>query len=464
MSLVTANRQHAIVLGGSMSGLLTACVLSKYFERVTIIEKDRVNHQPESRHGQPQTRHLHAMLAMGLKIMTDYFPDLPQALTDNGAVFVDLIEDMHWYTYGGYRQRFVSSLRGAAMSRPLLEHLLRERVLALPQVELIDLATVKQLVTTSEGDAPKETLCERVMGVIVERHQSALTSVSLSADLVVDATGRNSHTPQWLRDLGYESPLESKVEVNVGYATRLYRRNPYDPHSQTLFFYTPEAPKEHHFGGMFPIEEERWMVALGSWHNDSPPVDDHGFLEFARGLPCSDIYNIISQSEPLSEIIPFKFPFSLRRHYEQLSRFPLGYLVLGDAACSFNPTYGQGMTVAALEAVELDRLLAENPAPERLAQTFFRRITKIIDIPWQLAVGEDFRFPQTTGLKPPGIDLINRYIGLVHRVSQRDRIVCEAFYKVANLIAPPSSLFHPRILWRVLRDFQIKNHSNCGSG
>ncbi len=442
MSLVTANRQHAIVLGGSMGGLLTACVLSKYFDRVTIIEKDRVNHQPESRPGQPQTRHLHVLLATGLKIMTDYFPDLPQALADNGAVSIDLIENMHWYIYGGYRQRFASSLRGATMSRPLLEHLLRERVLALPQVELIDRAAVKQLVTTSDGD--------RVIGVIIAQHPSKPTSVSLTADLVVDATGRNSHTPEWLRDLGYESPPEIRVEVNVGYATRQYRRNPNDPRSQTLFFYTPEAPKEHRFGGIVPIEGDRWMVVLGGWHNHCAPTDESGFLEFAHRLPSSDIYDIIGQSEPLSDIIPFKFPFSLRRHYESLRRFPSGYLVLGDATCSFNPTYGQGMTVAALEAVELDRLFAENPAPERLARTFFQRIAKIVDIPWQLAVGEDFRFPQTTGPKPPGIDLINRYIVLVHRATQRDRIVCEAFFKVANLITPPSSLFHPRILWRVL--------------
>ncbi len=450
MSLVTANRQHAIVLGGSMGGLLTACVLSKYFDRVTIIEKDRVNHQPESRPGQPQTRHLHLLLATGLKIMTDYFPDLPQALADNGAVSIDLIEDLHWYTYGGYRQRFASSLRGASMSRPLLEYLLRQRVLALPQVELIDRATVKQLVTTSEGDSAKKTLCERVIGVIIAQYQSEPVTVSLTADLVVDATGRNSHTPQWLKDLGYESPPESKVEVNVGYSTRLYRRNPNDPSSQTLFFCTPEAPQEHHFGGIVPIEGDRWMVVLGGWHSDSAPTDENDFLEFAHSLPASDIYDLIGQSEPLSDIIPFKFPFSMRRHYERLSQFPAGYLVVGDAACSFNPTYGQGMTVAALEAVELDRLLAENLPPERLARTFFRRIAKFIDIPWQLAVGEDFRFPQTTGPKPFGIDLINRYIALVHRATLRDRIVCAEFFRVANLIAPPRSLFHPRILLRVL--------------
>jgi 2-polyprenyl-6-methoxyphenol hydroxylase-like FAD-dependent oxidoreductase len=167
-------------------------------------------------------------------------------------------------------------------------------------------------------------------------------------------------------------------------------------------------------------------------------------------LPFSDIYDIISQSQPLSDIVPFKFPASLRRHYERLNRFPAGYLVLGDAICSFNPTYGQGMTVAALEVAELDRLLTENLSPDRLASTFFQRVAKIIDIPWQLAVGEDFRFPQTTGPKPPGTDLINWYVARVHRATLHDRVVGEALFKVGNLMASPSSLFHPRILWHVL--------------
>jgi 2-polyprenyl-6-methoxyphenol hydroxylase-like FAD-dependent oxidoreductase len=262
--------------------------------------------------------------------------------------------------------------------------------------------------------------------------------------------GRNSQTPKWLQELGYESAQESRVEVNVSYATRVYRRDPKAALGQTWFLNTPEAPKEDCFGAMFPVEGERWIVSVGGWHGHGAPTDEAGFLAFVRDLPSPEIYEIIHQAEPLSEIIPFKYGFNQRRYYEKLRRFPAGYLVLGDAVCSFNPTYGQGMTVAALESVELNRLCAENIAPERSAHRFFERIAKVVDVPWQMAIGEDFRHPQTTGTKPVGVDLLNRYVAWVHRATLRDVVVGKAFFKVMNLISPPSSLFHPRILWRVL--------------
>jgi hypothetical protein len=203
---------------------------------------------------------------------------------------------------------------------------------------------------------------------------------------------------------------------------------------------------------MLPIEGNRWIVTLAAWHSDGTVITEANFLEFARSLEGQDIYDIISQCEPLSGVIPYKFPFSLRRHYERLDRFPLGYLVLGDAVSSFNPTYGQGMTVAALEVVELDRLLTKNITPTQLAKTFFKNIAKVINIPWQLSVGEDFRFLQTRGSKPIGIDFINRYVEQLHRVTLVDVVVGEAFLKVMNLMASPTSLFHPRIVWRVFKN------------
>ena len=215
---------------------------------------------------------------------------------------------------------------------------------------------------------------------------------------------------------------------------------------------TPEAPRETRFGGMFPIEGDRWIVSMGGWMNDHAPTDEQGFLEYARNLPAPDIYNLMSQSEPLSEITPYKFSSSLRRHYEKLARFPEGYLALGDAICSFNPTYGQGMTSAAMQAAALDALLVERKGNVAgLAPAFFKRAAKIVDTPWQLAVGEDFRFPQTTGPKPGGVDFINRYVAQVHRASLLDAEVCRAFLKVMNLLEPPSSLMMPRMMLRVLR-------------
>jgi 2-polyprenyl-6-methoxyphenol hydroxylase-like FAD-dependent oxidoreductase len=443
-------RQHAIVIGGSMGGLLTARVLSKHFDRVTIIEKDRVDLRPEARPGQPQTRHLHALLATGLNVMSDYFPDLPQALVAHGAIVNDFAESMRWYSYGGYRARFKIGFNITTMSRVLLEHLVRERVLALPQIELLDRATVKQLVATPASGDLSDAPNRRVTGVIVAPQDNTGQPTTLRADLVVDVTGRNSRSSQWLQDLGYLPPPESEVTVNVGYGTRIYRRDPEDPRSQTWILSTPEAPHQKRFGGMFPIEGNRWLVSIGGWHGERAPLDDLGFLEFASSLPSADIYEIISSCEPLSEIIPHKFGSSRRRHYERLKRFPAGYIVLGDAIASFNPTYGQGMTVAAIEAAELDRLLSADRSDDRLAATFFDRVAKIIEIPWQLAVGEDFRFPQTTGTKPFGVEILNHYVKRLHQATLRDRVVGDAFFKVMNLMTPPSTLFHPQIVWRLL--------------
>ena len=450
MNTPNAARSHALVLGASLGGLITARVLSQHFDQVTILERDAVTVEPQSRKGQPQTRHLHGLLVSGLDTLTHYFPDLSEALTKNGAIVGDMAENMHWHTYGGFRQRFTFGASAALMSRPLLESLIRQRTLARPNISLRDNTAVKGLVTN--GDRT------RITGVEVESRgastlrqaQDSAHNETINADLVVDATGRGSRTPEWLTELGYTAPAESEVKVDVGYATRLYRRNPNDPNSRDWLLYTPEAPKESRFGGIFPIEGERWIVSVGGWAGDHAPTDETSFLEFVRSLPNQDIYRIISTSEPISDILPYKFPASLRRHYEQLERFPQGFLVLGDAISSFNPTYGQGMSSAVLQAAELDKILSnKRVAPELLARTFFKAAAKVVDIPWQLSVGEDFRFPQTTGPKPGGVDLINRYVAAVHRATRFDPEVGRAFLKVMNLLEPPTSLMTPRILWRV---------------
>ncbi|NJN53416.1 MAG: FAD-binding monooxygenase [Anaerolineae bacterium] len=434
---------HAVVMGGSLGGLLTARVLSAHYQRVTILERDPIPDQPEARKGQPHTRHLHGLLATGLDVLTHYFPDLPQALADGGAIMPDFANGMNWYTGSGYRQRFQMGTKATLMSRPFLESLVRQRVTALPNVKLLDNCAVSQLMTTPDK--------QRVLGVEVEMRHEGNQLVTVLADLVVDCTGRGSRTTQWLMEMGYVAPPVSEVKVDVVYTTRLFKRDPADPRGQQWTLVTPEAPRETRFGAIFPIEGDRWIVSLGGWHGDHPPADEAGFMAFARSLPASDVFDVIKQAEPISDIIQHKFPFSLRRHYEKLHRFPQGYLVLGDAISSFNPTYGQGMTSAAIQVTELDKLLAKGTVAQDLAQRFFKRAAKVVDSPWQLAVGEDFRFPQTSGPKPAGTDFINYYVAKVHRATLSDPEVCLALLKVMNLMAPPPSLFHPRIVWRVLR-------------
>lgn len=441
MNANASSRNHAVVLGGSLGGLLAAKVLSQHFNQVTIVEKDPVHRLPESRKGQPQTQHLHGLLPAGLQVLNRYFPGIETELNANGANVVDFAETMNWFSYGGYKKRFKIGFNAVLVTRPLLEHLVRERVLALPNVMLKDHTTVKKLLTSANH--------QEVLGVEVVSKDTQ-ESASLLADLVIDVTGRGSRTPQWLKELGYAQPEVSEVKVNVGYTTRTYKRNPSDALAKNWMLYTPQAPEETRFGGLFPVEDNKWVLSVGGWHGDHPSTDEKEFLDFVKALPHPEFYRIASQSEPLTEVVPFKFPLSLRRHYEKLTQFPKGFLVMGDAITSFNPTYGQGMSSAALQAEAMDRVFRQNPAPDTLWKTYFKAIAPIVDTIWQLATGEDFRFTETVGVRPPGINFINKYVAKIHKASLKDEVVCKAFLHVMGLLRPPTSLFHPRILWRVM--------------
>ncbi len=434
--------KNAVVIGGSMAGLLTARILSKHFAHVMIIERDKVHDQPETRKGQPHTRHLHALLAKGMETMRAYFPGLVEELRAAGAITTDMGKGMRWHTFGGYRIQFESGMIGALMSRPLLEWVIRRRVLALPNVTMMDESEAEQLIMDDQE--------ARVTGLCVT-NRGTNDSALYHTDLIVDASGRGSAAPKWLEALGFAKPSETLVKVNVGYATRIYRRQAGDLQGAELIMVAPDMPKSKRTGLIFPIEGDRWICTLGGWAGDHPPTDEAGFLAFAHSLPAPDVYEMLTRLEPISEIVPHKMPGSLRRHYEKLSHFPEGFLLLGDAICSFNPVYGQGMTSAALQAVALDQLLTKRSSLRGLWRPFFKAAAGVVDMPWQLAVGEDFRFPETEGIKPTGVDFVNRYVANVHKTTHHDPIVYTAFLKVMNLMAPPATLFHPKILWRVLR-------------
>lgn len=434
--------KNALVLGGSLGGLLAARVLSNYFDQVTILEKDAVHRVPESRKGQPQTQHLHGLLPAGLRVLNHYFSDIEKDMVANGAKVMDFAETMNWFSYGGFKKRFTFGINAVTVSRPMLEHIVRERVLALPNVSLQDHTTAQKLLVSTDQ--------KQVLGVEAVTKEDGQTQEIL-ADLVIDATGRGSRTPQWLKEMRYEAPEVSEVKVNVGYTTRVYKRDPDDSLGHDWMLYTPQAPKETRFGGLFPVEDNKWVLTVGGWHGDHAATDERGFMEFVKQLPHPSFYEVASHAEPLTEVIPYKFPLSLRRHYEKLTRFPIGFLVLGDAITSFNPTYGQGMSSAALQAEALDKVLAQKPEPEALAQNYFKAVNPIVDMIWQLATGEDFRFSETTGKRPPGINLINKYVAKVHKASLSDEVVCKAFLYVMGLLKPPTSLFHPRIFWRVMK-------------
>ena len=432
--------QHAVVIGASLGGLLAARALADYYDQVTVLERDTFPPAGEQRKGVPQGRHAHGLLARGRDILEDFFPGVTQQAIDQGAVSGDIIERARWFNEGAYHCQFSSGLQSLLLSRPRLEAQVRARLLALPNVRAIENADVLGVVASDDQT--------RITGVRLIRREAGSAEEILKADLVIDASGRGSRSPTWLEALGYAKPEEERVRVGVGYTTRLYRHKPEHLQGDTAVV-VPAAPQTKRAGVMLVQEGERWIVTLAGYFGDHAPTDEQGFLEFARSLPTADIYEVIKDAEPLSDLVPAKFPASQRRHYERLTRFPDGFLVFGDAICSFNPIYAQGMTVAALEAVALQECLAEGT--DRLAQRFFRRASKVVDIPWSIAVGNDLRFPEVAGPRSPMVRFINWYMSKLHVAARHDPVVALAFQKVANLMAPPPSVLHPAVALRVLR-------------
>jgi 2-polyprenyl-6-methoxyphenol hydroxylase-like FAD-dependent oxidoreductase len=438
---------HAVVVGGSMAGLLAARVLSDHFERVTIVERDRIPEGNDNRKGVPHARHAHALLPRGFMIIARLFPGLPEELVSDGAIASDVPAESLRYQLGGYRVRFSIGRKSLLMSRPFLEEHIRRRVRALANVTVLEGHAVTGLL--SDGAAG------RVGGVTIQRRVEGAPGQRLDADLVVDASGRGSRAAAWLEEMGYERPSEERIEIGVGYTTRVFRSRPEDLSGVKFVIIEATPGRERSVGAMFRMERDRWIVTLGGWLGERAPTDEAGFVEFARNLPAPDIHEVIKDAEPLGEAVKYNFPANLRRRYERLRKLPEGYLVTGDALCSFNPIYGQGMSVAALEAETLEGCLKESH--EDLPRRFYRRVSKVVDTPWKLAARADFTHPGVEGNKALTTGIVNWYVGHVRRATTRDEEVCRAFTMVTGLLLPPKALFRPKIVLRVFRQMFVRD-------
>ena len=435
----TFQGHHAIVIGASISGLLAARILSAHFDRVTLFDRDTLPGSVADRKGVPQGRHGHGLLASGFQGLKRLCPTLERELLEAGAVSGDVIGDVRWFQHGHYKARFRSGVGGLLLSRPLLEGTVRRQVMRLPNVTITAGTHVLGLVAR-DG---------RVDGVRVQRGGADVESVI--ADVVVDASGRASRSPEWLEEMGYERPAVEEVRVDLGYTTRTFRRRPSDLDGDSGAVLAPKPPREMRVGFMLAMEGERWIVSVGGWLGHHAPTDPRGYLEFARTLARPDIYEVIKDAEPLTDAVKYVFPSNLRRRYDRLTKFPARYLVMGDALSSFNPLYGQGMSVATLEALALEECLHAAPSVEHLWRPFFKAAGRIIETPWTMAVGGDFAFEGVTGARPMGTGLVNWYLDRVHRAASTDRRVCRAFFDVANLLQPPATLFQPAMVARVAR-------------
>jgi 2-polyprenyl-6-methoxyphenol hydroxylase-like FAD-dependent oxidoreductase len=429
----------AIVLGASISGLLTARALSTHFSRITIVERDVLPDGPELRKGVPQAGHAHGLLASGYRVIEEFFPGIMDDLEARGATRGDVVGDFLWFQYGHWKWRHDCGLRGITVSRPCLEAEIRRRVRQLPNVTFLEGTDARKPSFDAEAG--------RVTGLTV-RSRGTDADVHLAADLVVDASGRGSQSGAWLAEWGFGQPPVITVKIDVGYATRVFERRPGEFFNSMGGVISGTPPADTRYAAVLAAEGNRWVITLTGSVGDHPPTDEPGWMKFAATLPSPVVHDLAAAAVPLSDIVSYKFPANQRRLYERMPRFPGGYLVVGDAVCSFNPLYGQGMSVAAMESRALDECLAAGI--DALAPRFYAKASKIIDIPWLIATGEDLRYPQVKGARPAGFSVVNRYLERVHAVASEDPVVCRKFFDVLNLLAAPPSLMMPAVAWRVL--------------
>lgn len=385
---------HAIVIGGSIGGLLTARVLSDYFAQVTVIERDHLPTHSDSRVGTPQAKHVHNLLTRGMKTIESLLPGFEADLIAHGAHMANWGRDIKMLTLGGWLQSLDTELYSPVASRALVEWVIRQRVLAIQGVTIIENTEVRALL----ADDTRET----ITGVRVKARGAGAEERDLKADFVVDTSGRTSKVPEWLNDLGYDQPTETTVDPLVGYATRLYQKPANFKDTWRILFMTAKAP-DTRGGAIFEIENDVWMVSLGGYSGDYPPTDPDGFMAFACTLRDPIHYHLIQDATPISEIVGYRRAVNVMRHYERLTRFPQRFALLGDAVCGFNPIYGQGMTAAALGVDLLNKTFkAANGQLNGLGQRFQADLSKQNQALWLLSTGEDFRYEATIGDRPAG--------------------------------------------------------------
>lgn len=433
---------HAVVIGASVAGLLAAGVLSESCQQVTVYDRDTLPDQPEHRRGVPQSRQLHALHARGARALDELLPGFRNEMIAAGAVTADTQADAHWYLDDYLLRPAPSGLEGIALSRPVLEWLIRSRVAKLPNVTITDGTDVAGLVT-ADG---------RVTGVRVSAARTpGAAEETVPADLVLDAAGRGSRTPAWLAEHGFPVPAATRVRAGVTYVCRIYSRDQKQLDGRFGSLVTP-YPGKPRGGAVIRQEGDRFVVLLAGMVGTEPPLDEPGLLAFADSLACPDIAAVMRESTPLSDPVRYTYPESTWHHYETLSAYLGGFLVIGDAFSSFNPIYGQGMTIAALEALTLRGLLSDpRAAAPGLERRYFRAVGRLVAEAWETSASSDLRFPEAEGERRRGAALINAYGERYRAAASVDPVLGATFLRVANMIDKPAKLLSPGHVLRVFR-------------
>lgn len=444
--VVPRRGQRAVVLGGSMAGLLAARVLSEAYDEVVLVERDELPGTAANRRGVPQGRHAHTLLPSGSRCLERLLPGLLDDLARDGVPVLAELSRLY-FCAGGHPLHQNGRLAEAAyqVNRCYLEHQVRARVRDIHNVRVRDKTTVAGLVADSTNN---RVVAVRLAGPDRPAGQDRTGREVLAADLVADALGRGGRTPALLDELGYARAPEDRMPIDVVYVSRRVAIPP-AALPETLVLVGPRAGRAKGLA-LLAVEDGTWICTVFGYRGQHPPRDWQDALAFIADLVPAHVRAALDRAQPLEQARSHRFPASRRRHYERLRRFPGGLLVFGDAIVSLNPVYGQGMSVTALQAMALRDCLAREPGD--LARAFFKAAAKPVDVAWQLASGPDLTLPEVPGPRPLPVRLVNAYIDRLQAAAGHDRELTEQFLNVIALVEPPTRLFRPWVLRRVLAD------------
>ncbi len=433
------NQGRAVIIGASIAGLFASRVLADFFDEVVLVDKENLDGGPIPRKAVPQGNHIHGILTPTYHVLERFLPELIDDLIDGGAHMFDGGRDWKFNVYGNFLARGETGQTLIGSTRPFFEHLLRERVLRVPNIEIKRGHRFERWVSGNDN--------RRIAGVVAI---NGAEEVEMTAELLVDARGRASTLSKELQEFGYEAPAEELVGVDLGYTSRLYRAPNFSA-DWNLLILNPSAPESWIGGLIEKVENGQFIVTQFGYFGDHAPADDAGFLERAQSLDVPDIADFLAIAEPVSDFQRFGTRQTRMLRFEGLDAFPDRLLVIGDAVCNLNPIYGQGMTKAAREADHLCDALSDHlensDSITGFSDTFRRSLPGAgAEWAWQLTSGADLGYPQTTGKRQAIGPFMGWYMKRLFLRSAKSLDARKRLFSTLMLMNSPDKLFKPGMI------------------
>lgn len=445
-----AGPTRAVVIGGGLTGTLAAAALVRHLDEVTVVERGELPDGPRPRRELPQARHVHVLYSGGAWVIEDLIPGVTEGWLAAGARRIPLPTGLVSYTAQGWLRRWPVEMQYLiACTRDLLDWVVRARVLRQRGVHLLDRHELIALTGTRDG----------VTGVRVRTPDG--TERTLEADLVVDASGAGSPTRERLAAIGVTDIEERKVDSGLGYASRFYRAPAGTENFPVVNVQSaPRTPVPGQTATIVPVEDRRWLVTLSGTRGGRPTGDPDLFETFARGVRHPVVGELLSRTEPLpGEIAVSRSTVNGRRYFERAPHWPERFVVLGDGVATYNPLYGQGMSVAAqgVAAMAAELARAGRVDAPGLARRIQRAVAGPVGVAWEMATSQDVLYPgavaeSTGGPRPrPSSPLVAGYVDRITEAATGRMSVTQAFFDVVTLSSGAARWLHPDIVVAALR-------------